>query len=186
MSIPLQFCLVTSFCYKLWKYLARLSPNRASEGKVSPSHTSQNWSWGDIKITMLNRQILTKSGRKVKEWQTEIILSATVILISFLSFQAGKFYYLGQSANPLVVRSANLNEVFIREEGSVKPSSAPPTSAQTNAINLPVVASKNSDKYHFLWCSGAAKISAKNKITFASEAEASAAGYTLAANCQKN
>lgn len=134
---------------------------------------------------MLNRQILTKLGGKVKEWQSEIILSVAVILISFLSFQAGKIYYLGQNANPLVIRSANLNEVFIREEGSVKPSSAPQTSAHADAISLPVVASKNSDKYHFLWCSGAAKISAKNKITFTSEAEAAAAGYTLAANCQK-
>lgn len=135
---------------------------------------------------MLNRQILTKLGKKVKEWQTEIILSATVILVSFLSFQAGKIYYLGQSTNPLVVQSANMAEILVPEEGSTAPSSTPQTLLKPNALNLQVVASKNSDKYHFLWCSGAAKISSKNKITFASETEAIAAGYTLAANCQKN
>lgn len=46
------------------------------------------------------------------------------------------------------------------------------------------VASKNSNKYHLPWCSGAARIAEENKIWFASKEEAAAAGYTPAANCK--
>lgn len=46
------------------------------------------------------------------------------------------------------------------------------------------VGSRNSDKYHYPWCSGAQRIKEENKIWFASEKEAEAAGYTPAANCE--
>ena len=46
------------------------------------------------------------------------------------------------------------------------------------------VASKNSNKYHLPWCSGAARITEENKIWFSSKAEAEAAGYTPAGNCK--
>ena len=46
------------------------------------------------------------------------------------------------------------------------------------------VGSKNSDKYHLPWCSGAARIAEENKVWFASKEEAEAAGYTPAANCK--
>lgn len=47
-----------------------------------------------------------------------------------------------------------------------------------------VVASKKGSKYHLPWCPGAQQMNAQNKITFASSAEAEAAGYTPAANCK--
>jgi hypothetical protein len=46
-----------------------------------------------------------------------------------------------------------------------------------------VVASKNGTKYYLPSCSGASRISAANKVTFASASAAAAAGYTPAANC---
>lgn len=46
------------------------------------------------------------------------------------------------------------------------------------------VASKNGQVYHLPHCSGAKNISPANKITFASKAEAEAAGYRPAANCK--
>ena len=46
------------------------------------------------------------------------------------------------------------------------------------------VASKNSNKYHLPWCSGAARITEENKIWFSSKEEAEAAGYTPAGNCK--
>ena len=45
------------------------------------------------------------------------------------------------------------------------------------------VASKNSTKYHLPWCGSAKRIADKNKIWFASKAEAEATGRTPAANC---
>lgn len=46
------------------------------------------------------------------------------------------------------------------------------------------VGSKNSDKYHLPWCSGAKRIADENKVYFNSKAEAEAAGYSPAANCK--
>lgn len=45
------------------------------------------------------------------------------------------------------------------------------------------VASRHSDKFHFAWCAGAKRIVERNRIAFASEKEARAAGYTPAKNC---
>ncbi len=54
-----------------------------------------------------------------------------------------------------------------------------------NTINEDIyyVASKNGAAYHLPFCSGAKRISEKNKITFQSKEEAEAAGYRPAANC---
>ncbi|MEX0930472.1 MAG: hypothetical protein WDZ79_02210 [Candidatus Paceibacterota bacterium] len=45
------------------------------------------------------------------------------------------------------------------------------------------VASRHSDKYHYVWCSGANRITEGNKISFDSEDEARRSGYTPAKNC---
>ncbi len=47
-----------------------------------------------------------------------------------------------------------------------------------------VVGSKNGSKYHLPRCSGANSIKEENKIWFASESAAQAAGYTRAGNCK--
>jgi len=47
-----------------------------------------------------------------------------------------------------------------------------------------VVASVNSDKFHFLNCSGAKTIKKENKIYFKSAQEAISAGFILAGNCR--
>ncbi|MBI2096103.1 MAG: hypothetical protein HYT43_00485 [Candidatus Taylorbacteria bacterium] len=47
-----------------------------------------------------------------------------------------------------------------------------------------VLGSKNSKKYHFPWCGGAARLNEKNKVWFSSIEEAKAAGYSPAANCK--
>ncbi len=130
-------------------------------------------------------KILSKFIPLVKRYQSEAVLATAVILVSILSFQAGKFYSLDRTASQMVMQSANMAEILVPEEGMITPSYPPQTLPKPNPLNWSVVASKNSDKYHFLWCAGAAKISAKNKITFTSEAEAISAGYTLAGNCQK-
>jgi len=46
-----------------------------------------------------------------------------------------------------------------------------------------VVASINSDKYHYLWCSGAKRIKDENKIYFSDATEAISAGFILTGNC---
>jgi len=56
---------------------------------------------------------------------------------------------------------------------------APPKNTETVYVG-----SKNSDKYHLPWCSGAKQIAEANKVFFNTKAEAEAAGYTPAANCK--
>ena len=58
------------------------------------------------------------------------------------------------------------------------------TTAQAETTNSRYVGSKNSDKYHLPWCSGAQRIAEANKVYFATKADAEAAGYTPAANCK--
>ncbi len=47
-----------------------------------------------------------------------------------------------------------------------------------------VVASKSGEVYYFPWCGGATRISAANKVTFASADAAKKAGYRAAKNCK--
>ena len=47
-----------------------------------------------------------------------------------------------------------------------------------------VVASRNGTKYYLSWCTGAERISEANKVRFASAADAIAAGYAPAVNCE--
>ena len=54
----------------------------------------------------------------------------------------------------------------------------------TKTLQGAVVASVNSDKYHYEYCSGAKRISEKNKIYFKDAAEAQKAGFKLADNCK--
>lgn len=57
-------------------------------------------------------------------------------------------------------------------------------SQKINSEAVQVVVSKNGTKYYALWCSGVSKIKEENKVYYNSPAEAQAAGYTLAANCE--
>lgn len=127
---------------------------------------------------------LSKLVKFLKKYDTEAVLAGTVILISFLSFQAGKIHTLGKLPGRLDFQETANAEIFLLKD------SPPPSPVQkkifpATGLKLPVVVSRNSNKYHFLWCPGAGKISAKNKITFHSAEEALAAGYVLAANCRK-
>ena len=57
-------------------------------------------------------------------------------------------------------------------------------SQNTQNLQASVVASVNSDKYHYQWCTGAGRIKEINKIYFQSAQEAENAGFTLANNCK--
>ena len=116
---------------------------------------------------------------KVKQWLNEnrenLIISFSVFLVAIISFNAGRIY-----------STASLNQgvELINNHGEFSVSA---TSKDLNKekLDLRVVASENSDKYHFLWCSGVKRIKEENKIYFSTDQEAQSKGYTLAGNCQK-
>jgi hypothetical protein len=68
-------------------------------------------------------------------------------------------------------------------QGSGQAFAAALAAPQTASSSCQVFASKNGARYYFPWCSGADRISAANRVTFASPEAATAAGYTLAAHC---
>lgn len=121
--------------------------------------------------------MLSKFFQLIKSYQSDIVLVVVVILISVISFNLGKISATnGQKAQIKITGGESA-----RQLGNTMGIFAPAVRDQT------VVASKNSKGklYHFTWCPGASMIAEKNKITFANEAAAIAAGYTLAGNCQK-
>ncbi|MEK7579067.1 MAG: hypothetical protein AAB460_00855 [Patescibacteria group bacterium] len=55
---------------------------------------------------------------------------------------------------------------------------------QVSAMSGGVVGSLHGTKWHYPWCPGAQTIKEENKVWFASEKEAEAAGYSKAGNCK--
>ena len=72
----------------------------------------------------------------------------------------------------------NMGEVGGSSSGTTVSASALPV----DSVGV-VVGSRNSDKYHYPWCSGAKRISDANKVSFASIEDARASGYVPAGNC---
>ena len=105
----------------------------------------------------------------VNPHRSEIVLAIFIICITIISFNLGRMSVEKGSAVSLPLRSSTL----------ILPSATPKDPR--------VVASKASSSklYHFTYCSGAARISEKNKIYFPSDAAAIAAGYAVAGNCTK-
>ncbi|MFA7252800.1 MAG: hypothetical protein WC027_03000 [Candidatus Paceibacterota bacterium] len=106
-------------------------------------------------------------GQKIKPQDYLVVL--IIILVGLAGFGLGRLSVIEKSRE----------EVTISRTAAVV---SPVLSSATESKGL-LVASKTGKKYHFPTCAGAAQISEKNKIWFASYAEAQKAGYTPAANC---
>jgi deoxyribonuclease I len=63
------------------------------------------------------------------------------------------------------------------------PAGRPATPAAVASANGAIVGNKRTKVYHRPDCPGTAKVSAQNRVRFATEAEAQAAGYRVAGNC---
>lgn len=104
----------------------------------------------------------------------EVFIVALVLLVGVGGFGLGRLSFIDdeQRKTPISIEYADM-----------EPAAAGESAAAAWASGA-YVASKNSDKYHLPWCSGAVRISEENKIWFASKEEAEAAGYTPAGNCK--
>ena len=115
----------------------------------------------------------------------EIFTVLIMLSVGFASFGLGRLSASGMTPQPVQI---------------VHPPATQAAAVATTAGNLsktvdeqllPIipesgkfVASKNGTKYHFPWCSGAKRISEKNKVWFSSADHARRAGYEPAANCR--
>lgn len=113
----------------------------------------------------------------------EAYTAALIILVAFASFGLGRLSKLQEGKAPIRI-----------EQASAAVLSSPPFQGGDKGVvkgeevkivsGGRVVASKSGTKYHFPWCSGAARISDANKVWFNSVEEARKAGYTPASNCK--
>ena len=101
----------------------------------------------------------------------DILIVGVLVTTSSLSFGLGCL--AGQD-------TGQGSEVPLRE----LPLTTPPVDLTAAIQSGQVVASKNGTKYYLPTCSGADRISAANKVWFASPAAAAAAGYAPATNCK--
>ena len=115
-----------------------------------------------------------------------IFTTLIIILVSFSSFGLGRLSKIEENKKPLsiydnIARADNLASIITTE-------SKEPVEVQPPQLGLVAggkyIASKNSDKYHAPWWSGAQRINEENKIWFDSKEEAERAGYTPASNCK--
>ncbi|MBU4536754.1 hypothetical protein KJ603_01790 [Patescibacteria group bacterium] len=102
-----------------------------------------------------------------------------IILIAFSSFGLGRLSFLEENQSSINVINQN-----IIEQNQASIFSSLQSEDSTPASTGMYVASKNSDKYHAPWCSGAQRIKEENQIWFQTKEEAEKAGYTPASNCK--
>jgi len=116
----------------------------------------------------------------IKSNESELILALGVVLISFISFSAGRLSAPGQEKQPISIEYAVPAAVNSAFQNIINDSTLQGLEERSEGS---YVASKNSTKYHLPDCSGAKRIAEHNKIWFVSKEEAESVGYTPAANC---
>ena len=121
--------------------------------------------------------ILSKILNFVKLRQKDIFLVFCMLLIAVIGYNLGKINSLKQTPITITGAQADVYSAVSHKNPT------PLKNTQAQVIDRPVVVSKNSDKYHFTWCSGAKRIKEENKIWFENEVAAQAVGYTKAGNC---
>ena len=127
--------------------------------------------------------MLTKLIDKIKTYQYQLFLSLCVCLVAFIGYNLGKINSIDKQ--PLkITTGANIYSA-IKTDTQKELSSSDTPKPVPKILDTRVVVSKNSDKYHYTWCSGAKKIKPENQIWFDSDKEAESKGFTLAGNCTK-
>ena len=142
--------------------------------------------WGE-KIKLLTASLKDRfSGEgATSRYYTTII----VILVGLSSFGLGRLSIQDERKEPIIIEENNgVTENFPAPDINVVVKSQTATAEKSISGQLTrggkIVASKNSTKYHFPWCSGALRITESNKIWFDSEEDARAKGYQPATNCK--
>ncbi|TSC60055.1 MAG: Extracellular nuclease [Parcubacteria group bacterium Gr01-1014_107] len=114
---------------------------------------------------------------------------AIIFLVGSASFGLGRLSVLESKKEPVRIENLPLQAKIsgganVKKELPLADGQVEEGQAQTLPAGGMLVGSKNSDKYHFPWCSGAKRIKEENKVYFASAEEARASGYTPASNCK--
>ena len=109
----------------------------------------------------------------------DIFIVAVVVLVGFGGFGLGRLSRVHDEKIPVVINGAPA--FATAPAGGARTLKKIDTQTQTGKN---FVASVSGTKYHLPWCFGASAIKEANKIWFATEDEARAAGYGPAGNCK--
>ncbi len=125
---------------------------------------------------------------EIKDWAGQspllkpVILGVLSTLVSIGCFALGRVSGITSTVPPVQIAYC---DTFIASSTDTEPIfKATPPSGQASAIPGGVLGSVHGTKWHYPWCSSAQTIKEENKIWFASEKEAEAAGYSKAGNCK--
>jgi len=120
-----------------------------------------------------------KQGTDILVNNKTIFVIFLVVLTALCSFGLGRLSKIEDNQTPLVIKTPTPtnNNLAQISQSSVE-------NQTTQVLGGKYVASKNGNKYHAPWCSGAQRIKAENQIWFNSKEEAELAGYTPASNCK--
>ena len=120
--------------------------------------------------------MLSDFKKFVKNNESNIILSITIVLIALISFGTGL----------LINSSGGEGEVIIQNPSALVIKAIESSSAKATADKQGTfVGSVNSNKYHWPDCSFAKRIAQENQIWFSSEQEAQNAGYVRCSSFEK-
>ena len=115
----------------------------------------------------------------VKTNNTELYLTAAIVLVAIISFGLGRLSKIREEKTPITIENVKENA----ETSESKPLLTSNVDSGIKADKI-FVASRNGKKYYYAWCESAKTIKEQNRIWFATQAEAEKAGYQPAANCK--
>jgi len=107
----------------------------------------------------------------------DFLIIVIIVLVAAAGFGLGRLSLSNNQKTELKIGEIELNSVPASVYASQQ-------KEEVQVTDGTVVASKNSTKYHYPWCSGAKRINEENKIYFNSIEEARAQGYEPAGNCK--
>jgi len=119
----------------------------------------------------------------------DLLIAGIIVLVAFGSFG------LGRLSNILEEETSSIDIVNLGASAVQSIEYAADIDAREDTIETQgentapvgdgfVVGSRNSNKYHLPWCSGAQRIKDENKVVFQTQEDAKAAGYVPAGNCK--
>ena len=123
--------------------------------------------------------MIAKIPAIVKQYQRGSFIALAMLLTAGIGYNIGRISALHKASS--TPQQAGILEAAQNSPLLIKKATPIPTPKDSRVVVSKAAGSK---LYHYSWCSGAKQIKAQNQLWFTTEAEAIAAGYSLAGNCQ--
>lgn len=124
-------------------------------------------------------EILNKIKAQIAPYKDDLFIALIIVLVAVIGFGLGRLSAIYDQKEPIRIEyGVNQTSIAKNALSGTNLEVSPPSEEKL------YVASKNSDKYHFPWCSGAKRIKESNKMWFSSKEEAEGMGFKPAGNCE--